>query len=342
MSPSFKKILGAIVALIILFSFFGCQFNGLDEEEIGADMEKTLYRLFNAVQNENREEFKAFFADHVVSLSDFEEGCNYVFDRYEGDLVSVKLRSSGHTGKHIVSGEHIYYSYMTFIVVTSENEYRKVMGENGVYTLKSSGYVVLGNDITFISAYAGHGDGSGSVDKVFAGTLDGKGYAIKNITISGPALIEQVGGSGVIKNLAIINATHTVSNVGLLLNQNYGKVENVFVSGLMASRSVINVCYASGKISNVIVDVEKVASVDYTGAVVRNLQGTATNCYATSDTFTTIYHAATGTATNCEFQATNAELLAYFNGTLPTGFNSYWTISNGSLSFGNNVVMSAN
>ena len=123
MSPGFKKILGAIVALITLFSFFGCQFNGLDEEKIGADMEKTLYRLFNAVQNENREEFKAFFADHVVSLSDFEEGCNYVFDRYEGDLVSVKLRSSGHTGKHIVSGEHIYYSYMTFIVVTSENEY---------------------------------------------------------------------------------------------------------------------------------------------------------------------------------------------------------------------------
>ena len=169
-----------------------------------------------------------------------------------------------------------------------------------------------------------------------------KHYAIKNITLTGNGLIEQTGGSGVIKNLAIINATHTASNVGLLLNQHNGKVENVFVSGLMASRSVINVCYASGKISNVIVDVEKVASVTYTGAVVRTLQGTATNCYATSDTFTTTYHTSTGTATNCEFEATNAELLVYFNGTLPTGFNSYWTISNGSLSFGNNVVMSAN
>ena len=259
-------------------------------------------------------------------------------------VAQIASLANGDAVMEIVTATADYSADVTIAdcVITSENEYRKVMGENGVYTLKSSGYVVLGNDITFTSAYAGHGDGSGSVDKVFAGTLDGKGYAIKNIIISGPALIEQLGGSGVIKNLAIINATHTVSNVGLLLNQNYGKVENVFISGLMASRSVINVCYGKGKISNVIVDVEKVASVDYTGAVVRTLQGTATNCYATSDTFTTIYHAATGTATNCEFKATNAELLAYFNGTLPTGFNSYWTISNGSLSFGNNVVMSAN
>lgn len=87
-------------------------------------MEEILTQLFVAVQEGDEDTFKTFFANHVVVLPDFEDGCNYIFDIYQGDLVSVKFYSAGHTGKHIVPGEQICYAYMTFIIITSKNEYQ--------------------------------------------------------------------------------------------------------------------------------------------------------------------------------------------------------------------------
>ena len=123
MTSILKKFLSAVVALITLFSFSGCNTNQFDEEQIGKDMEEVLTQLFQAVQNRDQEKFQTFFADHVIELDDFEYGSNYVFDLYQGELESIKYLNTGSTGKHIVPGEQIRYAHMNFSIVTSEGDY---------------------------------------------------------------------------------------------------------------------------------------------------------------------------------------------------------------------------
>ncbi len=117
-----KFFIGAIV-LITLFNLLGCSYDQFDEEKIGENMEGVLSRLFEIVQIRDQERFKSFFADHVVELSDFEEGCNYVFEQYQGGELSVKCDYPMGKGKHIVPGEEISYAFTTFDVSTDENNY---------------------------------------------------------------------------------------------------------------------------------------------------------------------------------------------------------------------------
>ena len=127
MKAYLKKIISGVVAVLISFSLFSCNSNQMDEEKIATDMEGVLTRLFNAVQLQDKETFKTFFADDVIELPDFETGCDDVFDRYRGELVSVKFGDLGSTGKRIVPGEEICYAHMTFTVITSETEYKAVV-----------------------------------------------------------------------------------------------------------------------------------------------------------------------------------------------------------------------
>ncbi len=90
-------------------------------------MEQILTQLFSSVQEGDRETFKTFFADDAVSKYDFEKGCDYIFDKYQGELESVTFLSVGHTGKEFVPGEQILYALMTFGLKTSEREYEVVI-----------------------------------------------------------------------------------------------------------------------------------------------------------------------------------------------------------------------
>ena len=127
MKAYLRKIISGVVAVLISFSLFSCYSDQMDEEKIATDMEGVLTRLFNAVQLQDKETFKTFFADDVIELPDFETGCDDVFDRYRGELVSVKFRGLGYTGDSIVPGEQICYAQMTFNVITSEAEYKAVV-----------------------------------------------------------------------------------------------------------------------------------------------------------------------------------------------------------------------
>ena len=118
-----KKIICFLMTVLIIFTLCACS-DEPDEKQVGKDMEQILTQLFTSVQEGNQETFKTFFADHVVSMYDFKKGCDYVFDKYQGDLESVTFYSGGSTGKHIVPGEHICYASMTFDLKTSECEYR--------------------------------------------------------------------------------------------------------------------------------------------------------------------------------------------------------------------------
>ncbi len=127
MKAYLRKIISCVVAVLISFSLFSCYSDQMDEGKIATDVEGVLSRLFNAVQLQDKEAFKAFFADDVIELPDFETGCDYVFDRYRGELVGVTFRGLGSTGKRIVPGEEICYAHMTFNVITSEAEYKAVV-----------------------------------------------------------------------------------------------------------------------------------------------------------------------------------------------------------------------
>ena len=123
MRSVFNKILSGAIVLIALFHLWSCNTYQIDEEKVGKHMEGVLTQLFNAVQLRDKDTFQTFFADHVVSLPDFEAGWDYVIDQYQGNLMEVKFRSTGYTGEHIVPKDKIHYAYMTFIVITSEAEY---------------------------------------------------------------------------------------------------------------------------------------------------------------------------------------------------------------------------
>ena len=51
MKSYLKKIISGVVAMVTLFSLFGCSSNQIDEEKIAADMEMILTQLFDSVKN---------------------------------------------------------------------------------------------------------------------------------------------------------------------------------------------------------------------------------------------------------------------------------------------------
>lgn len=118
-----KRIISGAVAVIASFSLFGCSSNQLDEKKIAADMEIILTQLFDSVKNGEKEVFKSFFAEEAVTLSDFEEGCNFVFNQYHGDLLRIDCNFPMGMGTRFVPGERIHSAFTTFNIVTSENEY---------------------------------------------------------------------------------------------------------------------------------------------------------------------------------------------------------------------------
>lgn len=83
----------------------------------------------------------------------------------------------------------------------------------------------------------------------FAGTLDGRGFTISNITCSyGQALIPQIAAGGVVKNLVIENAAVGAHMAGAVAVHVYGTVENVFASVALTDANVEKV----GKFANTI------------------------------------------------------------------------------------------
>ena len=117
----FKRIFCVLMTIFLISTFTACS-DKPDEEQAGKDMEQVLTELFSTVQEQDKNAFISFFDDDVSAQLDFENGCQYVFDTYQGELVGVDFRSAGHTGKLFVSGEQICYAYMSFRIITSENE----------------------------------------------------------------------------------------------------------------------------------------------------------------------------------------------------------------------------
>ena len=95
----------------------------IDQEEASAHMKIILTDLFNSVKKDERQLFNDFFADHVLSMDDFENGKNYVFNSYKGDLKNIECNLPMGTGESIGPNVHIFYAFTSFKIITTDNEY---------------------------------------------------------------------------------------------------------------------------------------------------------------------------------------------------------------------------
>ena len=125
MKSVLKKFLSVAIALVTSFNLFGCGSYKFDEEKVGADMEEKLTQLFTSVQNGDKETFKTFFADSVISQPNFEEGFQYVCNQYQGEILSVKCHYPMGEGRQIGPEELSYYTaFGSYEVITSKNHYK--------------------------------------------------------------------------------------------------------------------------------------------------------------------------------------------------------------------------
>jgi hypothetical protein len=165
----------------------------------------------------------------------------------------------------------------------------------------SATYIVLANDIdatgqTFVPSRTN-----------FTGILDGQGYAVINLTISGTTqnvgLFKQAGGNAVIKNLNFINPIINTNqaNSGLLIGQINAtgavSIENINVSGLVTNLSAAQWTHGGliGHISAANQVTVRNVSVDYTfnapsgGANIGGILGVGNNNTALSITVTNAF-----------------------------------------------------
>ena len=110
-----------------------------------------------------------------------------------------------------------------------------------------TGYYLLGADIDMAESDYVFGDLAGAYDdttaRYFGGTFDGNGYAIKNATVGNKGLFWYITDSGIVKNLAVIDATalgyfsngtqsqQNVTSSNLFADWNLGLIENVYIGG---------------------------------------------------------------------------------------------------------------
>ena len=125
----FKRLICGIVVIAMLTSLWGCGKRLVyipqeDEETIVQTAQELVVSLLESVENEDAEAFKHLFADHVVTMTDFEIGKKYVFDLYKGKIQSISKKSLN-TGYSVGPGiRRADYAFVSFDIVTDEGEYK--------------------------------------------------------------------------------------------------------------------------------------------------------------------------------------------------------------------------
>lgn len=134
----------------------------------------------------------------------------------------------------------------------------------------------LGSDITL--------DGEWTPISDFTGTLDGNGYTIRGLTVSGKnhaGLFSHV--SGTVKNLTVYGDMTAAKNVGIIAGTNDGNIENCTVAGT----AYANTDYAGGicgvncgTVKNCLTSLYSVASGSFAGGISGINYGIIENCLA--------------------------------------------------------------
>ncbi|MBQ6921964.1 MAG: hypothetical protein IJQ66_02630, partial [Clostridia bacterium] len=202
-------------------------------------------------------------------------------------------------------------------------------------------YYILGADINYGGEY--WSAGCNGHNTKFRGTLDGKGYSIKNFKAQRGLFGDMIEGS-VVKNMYLDVKLDGDWQGGAVCWWNYGRIENCAIVLNITKGDgtyfggVVHSNYAAGIISNCIVNIES-----YTGndkgrkfnAISDSGSGIPTNCYAVSPYSSAMYGSvATGLYANEETFLAEITVLPVEN-----GWSGYWSIEDEVLYFGGTVVL---
>ena len=117
-----KKVLCFLMTILIVSTFCACS-DEPNEEKAGKDMEVVLSELFRTVQAQDQESFKTFFDGDILAQPDFEDGMNYVFSSYTGNVQNITCKFPMSIETWFEPGERIYLACTNFNIITNENEY---------------------------------------------------------------------------------------------------------------------------------------------------------------------------------------------------------------------------
>jgi hypothetical protein len=309
-----KKIMQLVIVVLSIVFLFACQ-NG--QPNIDTDVLTGVVKLPTAMRVDSTDGLVVIPYETEVDNTAIEwsssnpniatvnqDGGITVLEN--GDITISASSGENTTNMRLIATKDYYKDY---IKITSKIEYLYIFSNPENFNDPSKKYS-LETDIDFNGDHIepiGGWDVSNEetpVDpsKQFRATLDGRGYALKNFTISNPPTTRVDGAyygvslipfidDGVVRNLNIIDATFsgtgfTGSVAGKIEN---GLIENVFIRATITSTSgnagtpsggIVGIIGANATVQNVILDVKVTGGHIYSGF---NF-GTGTNCNAVSET----------------------------------------------------------
>ena len=196
----------------------------------------------------------AFTADAVTDVylyNGAEAGADIAHSVSEGSLLLSGLA----TGRYDIviataTAEYRVPVFVVTMVIDSEEDliaFDTLIKTEGTAQDSVTGYYLLGADIDMAESDYVFGDLAGAYEddtaRYFGGTFDGNGYAIKNATVGNKGLFWYITDSGIVKNLAVIDATalgyfsngtqsqQNVTSSNLFADWNLGLIENVYIGG---------------------------------------------------------------------------------------------------------------
>lgn len=220
------------------------------KDNIVENAEKVDFDLRNAtvlakITDKNVVNASVTFGGNVIAGAKVENGVltlpNTAFAQGQTDWGDLKVVVTGEVGMNLITINvpvHAFKSISTLAQLDAieTDAYRNGIKLYGLFELTADidmeGQTWKGNTWYANGAWATEWDG----------VLDGKGHAIRNWTLStggkgeNAGLFSKIGASGVVKNLAFINAA--VDSTGLLATQCDGTVDNVLVTGSIVAANV--------------------------------------------------------------------------------------------------------
>ncbi|MBQ7912978.1 MAG: DUF4838 domain-containing protein, partial [Clostridia bacterium] len=248
----------------------------------------------------------------VSAITEITSGGTAVSFTANGNILTVAAGTSGAESEYVITTPAVIY---TVTVLACDNAITTA-DEFTAWVAAPSGYVVLANDIDLKGATVG-------AETNMAGTFNGQGYAIYNLTTTGTTgVFKYVGGT--FKNVQFINYTQDCENVaatrGLFGDNVWGTIENLLIQGQIINNSAghngIIVKYtSSGTFKNIVAYMESSATDKYHYGLTSGGDGTptASNVYFVSSNSLGVafnYDNSLGTVENCASYATEAAMLA--------------------------------
>ncbi len=196
----------------------------------------------------------AFTAESVTDAylyNGAEAGADIAHSVSEGSLLLSGLTEGSYDIVLVTAtAEYRVPVFVVTMVIDSKEDliaFDTLIKEQGTAKDSVTGYYLLTADIDMAESDYVFGDLAGAYEdgtaRYFAGTFDGNGFAIKNATVGNKGLFWYITDSGVVKNLAVIDATalgffqngtqsqQHVTSSNLFADWNAGRIENVYIGG---------------------------------------------------------------------------------------------------------------